>query len=101
MKLTFVSEELIDYTDGFAKDKSVGQLRSEYRLNRILSLFRSGELKIVVLRGPYEGRLGYKTLRDLAAWLRAEYALGANLMRKDTDRKKPARFLTVRINEGE
>lgn len=88
--LDFVNSELID---SYGQSKSIKQLRSEYRLDSMLSIFKYGELRKVVLY-----RLSYyppvqETLKKLASWLRGEYAVRSNM---ETEGKKTsARSLEV------
>lgn len=97
VNLLFVNQELVHHPIGLIRAESVVQLRQEYRLDSMLPLFRWGALKKIILRGPQEGLTGHAALQALAAWFRLEYAIRANMARLGA--KKPAKFLTVLINE--
>jgi hypothetical protein len=77
IELNFVLSELYNHSTGLPK--SLFQLRREYRLHTMLEIFKYGELKTVVLRGPSAGYGGHTALEELGAWLRWEYAVRANL----------------------
>ena len=77
VEFNFVSTELHDPSTGWPK--SIDQLRREYRLHTMLEIFKYGELKTVVLRGPSAGYGGHAVLEELGAWLRWEYTVRANL----------------------
>ena len=78
--------------------KPVPQLRREYRLDSMLSMFQHGELQTIVLRGPNHAPHANIVLQALVAWLRWEYAVRANLHGHLTDsRKMSAKALEVVI----
>ena len=96
LSLNFVSHELLDYTHPYFEDKSVVQLRQEYRLDSILPLLHRIEFKSLALSGPSKGLIGHDALEALAAWFRWEYAIRANITHFDA--KGPTRYLSVKIN---
>ena len=96
--LTFVLPELVNYNNVSAVPKPVDQLRREYRLDSMLSMFQLGELRTIALRGPLQGTRGYTSLQALATWLRSEYAIRANLQTHLANSKKSTKALEVSIN---
>ena len=94
LTLTFVYAELLDV---YLRPKSIYQLRREYRLDSMLSMFQHGELQTIVLKNPsYAPAL--PALRALAAWFRGEFAVRANLHAQLAgSRTKSAKVLEVRM----
>jgi hypothetical protein len=99
LEFTFVGAELDNSPFGLGIPKPLNQLRQVYRLDSILDMFKHGELRSVVLRGPSNHGGGHPSLQELAAWLRGEYTIRANMHASllSPGQKRAAKVLSVTI----